>query len=181
MTKRRSKISKLPKDIQDQVNTMLDEGATYQSIVDWLTTKGHPDFNLDNLHQWKEGGFQDWLHEQRRIERSKALMGWGAHLVAENPGFTAHSALVLFGSVQLQGLLEEIDFLQAQGSILEHPDNYARCFNALHRFAKLSFEMEKHGQRLKLEQDKLKLLNPPPEPAKGVITEEELARKAREL
>lgn len=156
MTKRRSKITKLPKEIQDQLNNMLDEGATYQSIADWLLAQGFPDFTVENIFHWKEGGFQDWLHHQQRTERVNALMQWGADLITHNPALNPATAIVLFGSSQLQGLLDEIALLEAKGSFAEHPENYAKCFNALARFARIAFDIQKHHDLLKLEAEKLK-------------------------
>jgi hypothetical protein len=88
MIKRRSKIAKLPKDIQFQVNTMIDEGATYPSIVDWLAAKGYPDITVDTLYQWKEGGFQDWLAQQQQTERARALFQWEAEFLLQHPEIT---------------------------------------------------------------------------------------------
>jgi len=154
MTKRRSRIARLPKDIQVQVNAMIDEGATYPSIVDWLAAKGYSEITVDTLYQWKEGGFQDWLVQQQQTERARALFFWEAEFLLHHPGITPHSAAVLFATCQLKGLLDEIDVLQAQGSFAEHPENYARCFNSLARFARISFEMQKHKELLQLETQK---------------------------
>jgi hypothetical protein len=191
MIKRRSKIAKLPKDIQLQLNTMLDEGATYPSIVDWLATKGCPDITVDTLYQWKEGGFQDWLAQQQQTERAKALFQWEAEFLLQHPEVTPHSAAVLFGTCQLKGLLDEIDVLQAQGAFSEHPENYTRCFNSLARFARISFEMQQHKDRLQFESQKHRDLielraqtkeakDQPPDPEKP-ITEKSLDKIEKKL
>jgi hypothetical protein len=175
MIKRRSKIAKLPKDIQLQLNTMLDEGATYQSIVDWLATKGFHDFTIDTVYQWKEGGFQDWLRQQQRIDRANALLQWGTQVTNDNAGVQPASAIVLFGSAQLQGLLDEIDTLETRGSFAEQPEVYARCFNALARFARIAFDIQKHQDLIRIQADKTSHASEPSDkPAAKTITEQSL-------
>jgi hypothetical protein len=61
---RRSKVSKLPEDIRNNLNALLLCGKSYSHVIAWLNTQGHPGFNKVNLHNWRIGGFQDWLHNQ---------------------------------------------------------------------------------------------------------------------
>ena len=71
LPKRRDKLARLPRKIRDQVNAMLDNGATYDQIIDWLAQNGHPGFNKANLHNWQRGGYQDWLHQTERLATHK--------------------------------------------------------------------------------------------------------------
>jgi len=58
----RSKIARLPKPIQTNLNTMLASGCPYMDIIRYLNTQGHPGFNKVNLNAWKKTGFQNWLY-----------------------------------------------------------------------------------------------------------------------
>jgi hypothetical protein len=58
---RRSKVSKLPEDIRNNLNALLHSGNSYSHIIAWLNTQGYIGFNKVNLHNWRVGGFQDWL------------------------------------------------------------------------------------------------------------------------
>jgi hypothetical protein len=63
--KPRSKVARLPKDVQVNLNAMLKHGRPYGEIIAWLFNHGHPGFNKVNLHTWRIAGFQDWLRAQR--------------------------------------------------------------------------------------------------------------------
>jgi hypothetical protein len=58
---RRSKISKLPENVRNNLNALLHSGKSYSHIIVWLNTQGYIGFNKVNLHNWRVGGFQDWL------------------------------------------------------------------------------------------------------------------------
>ena len=57
----RSKVSKLPEDIRNNLNALLRSGNSYSQIVRWLNAQGYTGFNKVNLHNWRVGGFQHWL------------------------------------------------------------------------------------------------------------------------
>ena len=57
----RSKIARLPKEIQDNLNAMLAAGCPYMDIIRDLNAQGYPGLNKVNLHTWKLTGFQNWL------------------------------------------------------------------------------------------------------------------------
>jgi hypothetical protein len=56
LPKPRSKIGRLPKAIQDNLNTMLANGCPYSEIIRCLNDHGYPGFNKVNLHTWKQTG-----------------------------------------------------------------------------------------------------------------------------
>jgi hypothetical protein len=60
----RSKIARLPTNIQTNLNTMLARGCPYIDIIRYLNVQGHPGFNKVNLHDWKKTGFQHWLRTE---------------------------------------------------------------------------------------------------------------------
>lgn len=62
------KVASLPKPIRDEINTRLQNGATYEAICDWLGQAGHPAFNVENVANWYHGGFQQWLKGRERFE-----------------------------------------------------------------------------------------------------------------
>src|SRR5688572_16925756 len=66
--RRNGKIARLPSALRDQVNLQLDEGKTYRQITEWLAANGHPGFNHDNLYQWYNGGFQDWINQRAEVQ-----------------------------------------------------------------------------------------------------------------
>jgi hypothetical protein len=76
---RKSKIARLPREIRDQLNRRLDEGEVQANLVEWLNSLQevhavlHAEFGdrpltEQNLSEWKQGGFRDWLFQQEAIE-----------------------------------------------------------------------------------------------------------------
>jgi len=75
---RNGKIARLPYSIRDMLNQRLRNGEQGTKLVDWLNGLpkvqealaeefgGRP-INEQNLTEWKQGGFEDWLrHEEAR-------------------------------------------------------------------------------------------------------------------
>ena len=76
---RNGKIARLPREIRDRLNARLQNGEPGVKLVAWLNSL--PDvqevleawFNdrpitEQNLSEWKQGGYQDWLKHQESLE-----------------------------------------------------------------------------------------------------------------
>lgn len=61
--RRNGKVAQLPRHLREQINRLLEDGATYPAIIESLGPDG-AHLTVDNLSQWKNGGYQDWLQEQ---------------------------------------------------------------------------------------------------------------------
>lgn len=75
---RNGKIARLPHHLRKQLNRRLQDGEPGKTLVEWLNGQpgvvetlkeqfyGRP-INEQNLSEWKQGGYQDWLkHEESR-------------------------------------------------------------------------------------------------------------------
>lgn len=71
--RRNGKIARLPCALREQVNLQLDDGKTYAQIIQWLAANGHPGFNHDNLYQWYNGGFQDWINQRAEVRNLREV------------------------------------------------------------------------------------------------------------
>jgi len=91
MTTRTGKIARLPRTIRDQLNRHLDNGAPGPQLLKWLNNlaevkqmlKTHFDaqpVNKQNLSDWKQGGFRDWLLRQEALELAMCMAGDTAEL-----------------------------------------------------------------------------------------------------
>jgi hypothetical protein len=138
--KRRSKIARLPKAIRDEINLMLDEGATYQTVIEWLASRGHPDFSKNNLFHWKNGGYQDWLQEKERKEQARALRSWSAALAAREDPTLLANALSNFAAAKLHRLLCTLDFDALSRELQRRPEICIRYFNSVLRTGRISLE-----------------------------------------
>jgi len=81
---RTGKIARLPKAIRDRLNQQMQDGVPGKDLVRWLN--GHfevrdvllehfnaRDITEQNLSEWKQGGFQDWLKHQECRDWARRL------------------------------------------------------------------------------------------------------------
>ncbi len=82
---RNGKIARLPRSIREQLNQRLADGAQARTILPWLHEKplvkevlekqfgGRP-VTEDNLSEWRQGGFKDWLQQQEAREALRSMV-----------------------------------------------------------------------------------------------------------
>jgi hypothetical protein len=80
----RGKISRLPREVQEEVNRRLKEGERGKTLVEWLNSlssvrdimesefEGKP-VREQNLSDWRKHGYRDWLAEQKAMELSRRI------------------------------------------------------------------------------------------------------------
>jgi hypothetical protein len=79
-TTRKGKIARLPQDLREELNLKLDNNEPGPAILEWLNGLEETQAILNewfdrrpvseqNLSEWRQGGFQDWLQlqEARRV------------------------------------------------------------------------------------------------------------------
>ena len=82
---RNGKIARLPREIRDELNQRLDDGAQGKDLVEWLNSLadvkeilsgefGGEPISEQNLSRWKQGGFPDWQRQQERREAVSRLV-----------------------------------------------------------------------------------------------------------
>lgn len=76
---RNGKIARLPQAIREQLNRRLDDGEPGKALVVWLNEQpdvkevlqeqfgGRP-ISEQNLSEWKQGGYRDWLRHQESCD-----------------------------------------------------------------------------------------------------------------
>ncbi len=85
-TTRKSKISRLPKSVREELNRRLEDGESGPSLVKWLNESPEvrlllpaefagQEFTPQNLSRWRQGGYQDWLRQQHTLELVRNLSG----------------------------------------------------------------------------------------------------------
>ena len=63
---RQGKVARLPSQIRNLVNIMLNDGCSYSTIVRRLAELGHPGLTIHNISRWRKGGYEDWLAAQEK-------------------------------------------------------------------------------------------------------------------
>jgi len=85
MKTRNGKIARLPKDIREELNRRIENGWRGDRLVKWLNQlppvkevlreqfDGRP-ITEQNLSQWREGGYADWLRHQGTQEQIRWMV-----------------------------------------------------------------------------------------------------------
>jgi hypothetical protein len=81
---RKGKIASLPRPLRDEVSRRLDDGQPGSVILPWINTRPEVrrilkarwdgrDITDQNLTEWRQGGYLDWLEHQSKAEKTRAL------------------------------------------------------------------------------------------------------------
>ena len=136
--RRTGKISSLPIQIREQLNLMIQDGVPYHCIIEKLQSPGAPPLlgtiTENNLSDWKDGGYQDWLKDQF----------WRAEMRARHETFSnlltgSDPTQLPEGGLQLAaiGLCELLRDLSTSGADRDSdPDKYVRAANSLARLSR---------------------------------------------
>ena len=181
--KRTGKIARLPRTLRDQLNQRLHNGESGVDLIKWLNTlpevqavlaehfNGVP-ISPQNLSEWNNGGFLDWLTTQELLEDAREF----AANTAELPGFTdgelanalAHAITaryaVLLGKMPLEGAI--------------NPDLLAR-FNLLHRLDRHVARIQRRTDRTRKERQTTPVVAATPPPQKVPATTPSPSHPAR--
>ena len=102
----RSKIARLPFRIREEVNRMLHDGAEGQTILDYLNTLPEvtDKINAQNLTNWRQSGYQEWLAQYQRVEGTRALGELAVRLAEAGGGNLAAGASAVVAGHILENL-----------------------------------------------------------------------------
>jgi len=81
---RTGKIARLPRNIRDELNTRIEEGASAVRLAKWLNGLKEVrkilaehfhsrDINEQNLSDWKHGGYRDWQRQRALREQIRLI------------------------------------------------------------------------------------------------------------
>lgn len=104
---RNGKIARLPRGLRDELNRRLADGEPGARLAAWLNAlpevqallardfAGRP-VSEQNLSEWKQGGFRDWLARQDALDQARELAADASELAAATDGRLAdHLAIVV--------------------------------------------------------------------------------------
>lgn len=142
--RRTGKVARLPKLIRDKVNLMIRDGDSYPKIIAYLESIGSPDFNEANLSAWKDGGHEDWLHEQERLEGMTFKREFWLKMAQENMGAKVHEANLLEAAAQISDALDDFDLDSIRLKTKENPELYLEFLKVAARLAKPGLDFQKY-------------------------------------
>jgi hypothetical protein len=111
---RNGKIARLPRALRDQLNLRLDDGQPADAILAWLNADpavkamlaggfGGSPINAQNLTNWRQGGYQQWLKYQERAQLARDFLDDAAELSQkmETGELTKHLSTMLLAELAL--------------------------------------------------------------------------------
>jgi hypothetical protein len=160
MTTRISKIARLPKPIREQLNHRLENGEIGRTILPWLNdlpeTKkvmaelfGAKPITHQNLSEWRQGGYRDWLFMQQRLDWFDRLTEQETEMNNHNQTGDAHEVM---GNIFLFEISQALTALQ---SIKNPEKHWARLQILTREFARLQNAFN-WSRRVELEWSKYK-------------------------
>ena len=180
MNARNGKIARLPRDIRDQLNERLEQSEQSPQLLEWLNAlpetqkilqdhfAGVP-ISPQNLSQWRQGGFQEWLARRDLAEDAREVR----HLSDELDSEDSQSVLADDAAVVLSARFGSL-LANWNGEVDEPFEARARVLNGLcrsvvqlqrgmHRSLRENFDMEnlmEERDQRDHEEDKRKILEP---------------------
>ena len=136
--RRNGKIARLPDAVRTSVNEMLDDGVEYPRIVDWLAEQGHPNILPINISRWKDGGYEEWLKHQERLEQLEVKARYALEVAQGADGARFQQAALNLTAIQFFELLNRFDSSTLARALDERPDKFPALINSL---AKLTREV----------------------------------------
>ena len=144
---RQGKIARLPATVRNEVNEQLRDGHPYHKIISWLLEQGYPDFNEMNLSRWKDGGYQEWLVAQERLEQREFK-----HELAEQHARTSdptyHDAGVYLAQLQFFEALNRLDGAQLSEMVKDNRKEFIQLLKTFTHFNRYCLQREKFRHEL---------------------------------
>lgn len=133
--RRNGKIARLPKELRDKINTMIQDGLPYLQIIDSLGLAAHGISEM-NLSRWKNGGYLDWVREMQLVQVIETKYELALAIVERSTqGNDAGQAVLQVIAANLCQFLVETDPVVLRDSLLSDADKFTRFVNAMVRLA----------------------------------------------
>jgi hypothetical protein len=148
---RNGKIARLPKATRDMINRMLDDSLSYHVIIDELGEAGEG-LNTQNLTNWKQGGYQDYLKHQETIDRAKAQMEAATDFLRETGDLEAsqiNEACNKIAALQFFEVMWRHGDKFLKKAFAANPEKYITILNTVCSVANASIKMDAYGRFLK--------------------------------
>ena len=158
---RNGKIARLPKDLRELVNRMLEDGAQHRSVIHELEKHRHrwpdkmSDINEDNVSNWKSGGYLDWLLEQDIQADLRARREYALELAKDLPEQHIDDVTLQMGINLLYHVLAGLDRDLLRDKLQADPAAWCKVVNTLARLSrdaidlrKLKGEQEAHKEKI---------------------------------
>ena len=161
--RRNGKVARLPANLRDQINRMIDDGVQYKAIIKSLGDAGKH-LNEDNLSNWRLGGYQDYLKTQAINLRAQIQTETAADFLRQdghlNPIQLQHTCGELALLHYLRTMMEHGDQLAAD-SFKKNPAKFITLMNACANMSNAHIALEKNNWKIS-DRQPLAPASPPP-------------------
>jgi len=164
MATRTGKIARLPHALRDEINRRLLDGEASPQLLAWLNEQpaaikiweahfdGQP-ASAENLSQWRQGGYKDWIDRRDRAEHLKTLSKFAGDLAKSGGNIADGAASIIAGHI-LEALEESANLAVTGGTDDAEKDPHA----GLAKMAAAVATLQTAGiARQRLELDKAKV------------------------
>ena len=147
LRRRTGNIATLPRAAREHVNRMLDDGCRFKEIIAWLDSNGHPGINRLQLTRWRQGGYQEWLDEQRELAREERLREFSYKIATTNEESKAHEAALRIVTNFLFQVFLKFDPNKLAAELDMKPTQITPVLNAFSRISRRTNELDMLKER----------------------------------
>jgi hypothetical protein len=163
---RSGKIARLPAEVRTALNGRIRDGELSPTLLPWLN--GQPavrkilrrdfddaDISPQNLSDWRQGGYRDWLERRQQLEEKRELADYCLELAESGKSLLDGSASIMGG--KLMEILEGVDIESQRMLLAEKPDSLVGLIGglaALQGQANQGHKIKQGDRRLDLEERK---------------------------
>jgi hypothetical protein len=120
---RNGKIARLPHDIREELNQRLRDGESGRALLKWLNEDpecgdvldeefaGRP-INKQNLSEWRQGGYKDWLRKEEARQRVQVVMEKAEDLEEDAGGMKIADRLGTLLAAELAVAVEQLESIE---------------------------------------------------------------------
>ncbi len=143
------KIARLPREIRDKINLMLQDGLSYPAILQQLQNSTPPlpyPISEMNLSRWKDGAHQDWLLQREWLERLASKSEFSTDILAAPNSSAIHEAALRIATAQMFDQLMRFSAAMNTAGSTDQPETekLARLVNALSRLTREALAFQKY-------------------------------------
>src|SRR6266853_102502 len=134
-----SKIAQLPAELRALVNQLLDQGHTYEEVVEEMA-KHSISLNIDNVGKWFNGPYQDYLTALEWRDELQQLRDHAFSFGQEEGSVRFQEGVVQIGLTQIFRAMKEKHFK-------DDAANSLRLFNSLARLSREALVIRKYSDQ----------------------------------
>ena len=140
---RTGKVARLPKNIRDSINRMIEDGFRYRAIVEQLGPDAQG-ITKHHLTEWKKGGYVDWLGDQQWLQEIRVQQQFGLELLQDGGETKINQVVLQVAVTQVLQMLRHLVPANLIGKFDADPANFTRLLNSISRLSREAIVFRKY-------------------------------------